>query len=84
MSLVDISTLLDYVKHAFVGAWTTALEEAFSQSGNVECVQKFISDLQVPMLVVDRIVTRGFCRTFRAKTIEQKFLLYGSFNLMLS
>lgn len=59
MALVDIPTLLDYVKHEFIGAGAAALEEAFSQSGNVECVQKFISDPQVPMLVVDRIVTRG-------------------------
>ncbi|VBB28797.1 unnamed protein product, partial [Acanthocheilonema viteae] len=57
-ALVDISTLLDYVKHEFIGAGAAALEEAFSQSGNAECVQKFINDPQVPMLVIDRIVAR--------------------------
>ncbi|EJW76555.1 hypothetical protein WUBG_12535, partial [Wuchereria bancrofti] len=58
VALVDIPTLLDYIKHEFIGAGSAALKEALSQSGNAECVQKFISDPQVPMLVVDRVVTR--------------------------
>lgn len=59
MALIDIPTLLDYVKHEFIGAGAATLEEAFSQSGNAECVQKFISDPQIPMLVVERIIARG-------------------------
>ncbi|MCP9259197.1 Dynein heavy chain, cytoplasmic [Dirofilaria immitis] len=58
ITLVDVPILLDYIKHEFIGAGTVALQEAFSHSGNAECIQKFISDPQVPMLVVDRIVTR--------------------------
>uniref|UniRef100_A0A8R1U2J5 Dynein heavy chain, cytoplasmic n=1 Tax=Onchocerca volvulus TaxID=6282 RepID=A0A8R1U2J5_ONCVO len=58
VALVDVSTLSDYIKHEFIGAGAAALEGAFSQSGNAECMQKFISDPQIPILVVDRIVTR--------------------------
>ncbi|VDO27511.1 unnamed protein product [Onchocerca flexuosa] len=58
VALIDVPTLSDYIKHEFIGAGAVALEGAFSQSGNAECMQKFISDPQTSILVVDRIVTR--------------------------
>lgn len=56
---VDVPSLSSYIKNAFIGASAAALDEALSHSANVDCMQKFIGDPQVPMLVVDRIITRG-------------------------
>ncbi|VDN40922.1 unnamed protein product [Gongylonema pulchrum] len=56
--LVDVASLVAYIKNVFIGANAAALDEALAQSSHTDCIQKFISDPQVPMLVIDRIISR--------------------------
>ncbi|VDN07087.1 unnamed protein product [Thelazia callipaeda] len=72
--LVDVYAISEYVKHEFIGVGAVALDEALSRNENVECIQKFISDPQIPILVVDRIVSRGLRKSCKVSNKSIFFL----------
>ncbi|VDK17416.1 unnamed protein product [Anisakis simplex] len=58
VTLADVSAVVSYIKQMCFNIDSALLDEAISQASAIECIQKLISDPQVGMIVVDRIVTR--------------------------
>ncbi|MFH4975707.1 hypothetical protein AB6A40_002416 [Gnathostoma spinigerum] len=56
VNLVDVATFTMYIKRCFVGCDPVALDEALKASS--DCLQEFILNPQVAMLVVDRTIVR--------------------------
>lgn len=65
LSLVDLTDLIDYLKDNvrvnIVGAKseTKSINAAFSDSSNLECIKRFLSDPQTPTLMIQRLSGKG-------------------------
>lgn len=67
VSIVDISEIVNYLKENvklnLLGTKVAppALNVAFEENNNIECIKKFAADSQIPTLLVQRTSAKGEC-----------------------